>query len=90
VGGDGVGASAECGDALEDLGGVFAVEEVDGEEAVVGGEREGRHFAGAQEVRDVFHLDEGHAGLFVFDAGGGGHVDESISLVSLCDSEGGW
>jgi len=48
-------------------------------------EVERRGLAGAQEVRDVLHLDEGHGRLFELDAGGpDGEVDESahVSLDS--------
>jgi hypothetical protein len=53
---------------LQDLGRVFGLVEVDGEEAVVGGHVQWRHLAGAEEVRDVLHLDEGHGRLLELDA----------------------
>lgn len=69
----------ECAEALENLGGIFRLVQVDGEKAVVCGHVEGRHFAGAEEVGDVFHLDEGHSRLLEFNTWAGhGEVDESV------------
>ena len=56
--------STEGAETLQNLGRVLLLEQVDGQEAVVGGHVEGRHLAGFEEVADVLHLDEGHcAGL---------------------------
>ncbi len=53
--------------------------EIDGQEHIVLLEIEGRGFAGAEEVGDVFHLDEGHGGLFELDArGSDSEVDEPM------------
>ena len=72
-------APAESSDALQDLGWIFGLIEVDCLEDVVGMEGDGGLLAGAQEVRDVLHLDEGHGRGFEADVGGGGgEVDESV------------
>jgi hypothetical protein len=76
--------TAKCAEALEDLGGVFGLVEVDGEKAVVGGEVEGRVFAGAEKVRDVFHLDEGHGRFLEFYSWWReAEVYESMRVVSI-------
>jgi hypothetical protein len=75
---EGVGGTAEGAEALQDLGGVLLLVEVDGEEGVVLLEVQGRGLAGAEEYGDVLHLDEGHGGLLELDAGGReGEIDES-------------
>jgi hypothetical protein len=58
-----VGDSTEGAETLEDLGGVFRFEEVDGKEAVVCRHIQRGHLAGSKEVRDVLHLYERHRGL---------------------------
>ena len=52
--------TAECAQALQDLRGILAFVEIDGEETVVRGHVQWRGFAGAQEVRYILHLHEGH------------------------------
>lgn len=58
-------------DTLKYLSGVFGLKQVDGEEAVVGRHVQRRGFTCSQEVRYVFHLDEGHGGLFELEAWSG-------------------
>lgn len=53
-------SAAERRDALENLRGVLGLVEVHREENVMRGEVERRNLARAQEMRDVFHLYEGH------------------------------
>lgn len=76
----GVGYAAEGAEALEDLGRVLGFVQVDGQEAVVGGHAERGLFAGAEEVRDVLHLDKGHGRLLELDRAGDGHVDEPVDV----------
>lgn len=58
-----MGDSTEGAETLEDLGGVFRLEEVDGKEAVVRGHVQRGQFASPEEVRDVLHLYERHRRL---------------------------
>ena len=58
---------AEGTQTLQDLRWILGFVQVDGEEAVVRWHVEGRRFAGAQEVRDVLHLHEGHGRAFKLD-----------------------
>jgi hypothetical protein len=55
-----VGGSAECSNALEDLGRILLLVQVDGEEGIMLVEVQGRRLAGAEEEGDVFHLHKGH------------------------------
>jgi hypothetical protein len=52
------------------LGGILLLIQVDSQEHVVLLKVEGRCLAGAQELRYVLHLDEGHGRLLEFDARG--------------------
>jgi len=56
---------------LKYLSGILGLEQVDGEETVVSRHIQRRGFTCSQEVRYVFHLDEGHGGLFELEAGSG-------------------
>jgi hypothetical protein len=74
----GIRGSAERADALQHLGRVLLLVEVDSEEHVVLLQVQWRGLACAQEMRYVFHLDEGHGRLFELDAGGRkDEIDES-------------
>lgn len=59
----------ECAETLNDLRGIFPLVEVDGEEAVVGGEVQRRGLACSEEMRDILHLHEWHVRLLELDAG---------------------
>lgn len=83
---NGVGSPAEGAEALEDLGRVFLLVEVDGQEGIVLVEVQRRRLARAEEDGDVLHLDKRHRRLLELDAGGRyGKVDEPASVVSIWD-----
>lgn len=76
-----MGSAREGTDALQNLGGVLLLVEIDGEEHVVLLKVEGRGLAGPKEVRDVLHLDERHSGLLELDSGwSDGQVHEPIMI----------
>ena len=80
-----MGSSAESTEALQDLGRVFLLVEVDSEEDVMLVEVQRWRLAGSEKMGNIFHLNKGHGGLFEFDSRGRyGEIDESIWS---CDGE---
>jgi hypothetical protein len=63
-----IGGSAECTEALQDLGGVLLLIQVDGEESVVLLQVQRGGLTGTEEMGDVLHLDERHGRLFELDS----------------------
>jgi hypothetical protein len=62
-----VGYAREGAKTLQDLGGVFFLEQIYGEEAVVGLQGDGWFRDCGEKLRDVFHLYEGHGRFFGFE-----------------------
>jgi hypothetical protein len=59
--------SAECTKALQDLGRILLLIQINCEKAIVGGQVVRWRFACAQKVRDVFHLDKRHGRFLELD-----------------------